>query len=313
MAIKKKRKFSPAQLAAQERFAQMAANRARSRPQGGVSRSQRAPLIAQASGPRILAAGPRLHVVTTTCIATAAAAAGSAATAATGDSLTTQNFPNPRIVAAWQTQNTNAGFGQIAFGTGHDTTRGYRVGVRAGPTVNAELILPIGMQLPLTPQEQLLVTLGGNAVAGDVEQMTILTAYDHDQGQKWETWERVRSRMRELTTVVATLTAVSSTYSAGEAINAETDLLLANRDYAWLGCSTRVGIHGVGMIGPDTGNVRLMLPGNIESGEAQNWWPSLIGHCPVINSGNRNSTSLFCHTDENAVDPLVTYYLALLA
>lgn len=308
MAVRRKAQTpSPAQRLARERFAAMARARARARPQGGVGRSERATLLAPATGRR------PLHIVTTTAIATAAAVLGTAATAATGDSLTTRNFRGPRIIAGWATANTNAGFAQVAYPTGHDTTRGYRAGIRAGPTVNPELILPVGMQLPLTPQELLAVTLGGAAVAGDVEQISILTAYDEAQGQRWETWEAVRSRMRELTTVVATLTAVSSTYSAGELINAETDLLLANRDYAWLGCTTRVGIHAVGMTGPDTGNDRLMIPGTLRYDLVHRWWPMIAGGCPVINSGNRGSTNLICHTDENAVDPLVTYYLALLA
>lgn len=279
----------------------MARARARPRPQGGQSRSARGPLSPSRR---------TFHLVLTTATATAAAAAGSAGAAVTGDSLVTRNYKTPRILSAWATRQS-AGFSQLSYPTGHDTSRGWRVGV---PTGGPQLTLPVGMQLPLTPQEQIASLIGENAVAGDVGQDSWLTAYEDDQGQNWLSWESVRSRMRELTTIESSLvSAAGPNYSGTELITADSDLLLANREYALLGFTSRTAVHCIGIVGPDTGNDRIGQPGMLRFETAARFFPMVIGACPVLNSGNKASTNLFCHTDENAGTFVVTAHLALLS
>ena len=290
---------SAAQLAARARFTAMVRDRARNRPQGGEAAHGRKPFI----NPGLRA----LHVVLTTATATQPNT-GAAGVAVAGDSLTTRAFPNPRILAAWSTRQT-AGFSQLAYPTAHDSTRGFRVGVPTG----VNLTLPLGMQLPLTPQEVISSQIAGSNTAGDVEQDSWLTAYDAAQGQHWVSWEEARSRMRELTTVEASIaSSAGPNYSGTELINADSDLLLANRKYAWLGVNTRTAIHAAGMIGPDTGNDRLAVPCMLRQELTSRFFPMVFGACPVIESGNRGNTNLFVHTDENAGTFLVTYHLALL-
>lgn len=306
---------TPAQLAARARFAAMAKNRARSRPQGGVSAHATSSLLRgrpiHEGVPTInTRQGRDMHVVLTTSTATQPNT-GAAGAAVSGDSLVTRNYRNPAIAALWSSRQT-AGFCQVAYPTGHDTTRGYRASVASSAT---DLTLPLGMQLPLTPQEVIAHQLSGSNTAGDVEQDSWLTAYEQDQGQNWLTWEQVRARMRELTTVEASIvSAAGPNYSGAALINAGSDLLIANRDYAILGATSRTRCHALGIVGPDTGNDRLAVPGwSVQAHIGSRFFAQVFGACPVLNSGNRNATNLFVHTDENAGTFIVCWYLALLA
>lgn len=255
-------------------------------------------------------------MVLTTAIATAAATTGTAAAALAGDSLTTRNYGrSPRLITAWQTNQT-AGFGQLAWPTAHDTTRGWRVGVDAAAT---EIILPLGLILPITPQETIAATIGATAVAGDVEQMSWLTLYDEAHGQNLIDFNEVRSRFLKTTSVEASLVSVASTYgpAGGELINADSDLLIANRDYAVLGFTCRTRCHCISISGPDTGNDKIGCPGMLRYEIGAQWFRLLsqvhgVPLIPVINSGNKGSTSLFVNADENAGTFVVTMHLALL-
>jgi len=112
---------------------------------------------------------------------------------------------------------------------------------------------------------------------------------------------------------------VLSTYgpAGGELITADSDLLIANRDYALLGATCRTRVHCIALSGPDTGNDKIGVPGMLRAEVASQFFRLLsIAHglplIPVINSGNKSSTSLFVATDENAGTFVVTLHLALL-
>jgi hypothetical protein len=256
------------------------------------------------------------HIVLTTATAIAAATTGTAAAALAGDSLITRNYGrNPFLLSAWQTNQT-AGFGQLAWPTGHDTTRGFRCGV---PAANGQVILPVGAQMRITPQEAVAVTIAATAVAGDVEQLSWLTCYDIDKGQRLIDWAEVQKRMAKMTTVESSLVSVASSYgpTGGELVNADSDLLIANRDYALIGASCRTACHCIAVAGPDTGNDKIGVPGFLRF-ELTSQWFKLLSNAhglpliPIINSGNKASTSLFVSADENAGTFVITLHLALL-
>ena len=74
---------------------------------------------------------------------TASAVVGTAAVAAVGDVLTVENgTPGTQISILdwWGLQNTNPGFQQLIYPSGHDTTRGIR-GITAGATVTVMLAI----------------------------------------------------------------------------------------------------------------------------------------------------------------------------
>ena len=255
------------------------------------------------------------HLVLTTATSITAATTGTAATAVSGDSLTVRNYGRaPKIVAAWQTNQT-AGFGQLVFPTGHDTTRGIRVGVPAALT--GPFLSP-GIAVDVTPQEVLAVTIGATAVANDIEQLSFLTGYDVEQGQRFITPAQAYGQMEKFTTIEASLTsAAGPNYSGTELITADSDLLLANRRYAVLGFSCRTRIHCVGIVGPDTGNERIGQPITLRPEFDQRYFVTLSqlhgeAFVPTFNSGNRGATNFFCHTDENAGTFVMTAHLVLL-
>lgn len=257
------------------------------------------------------------HLVLTTCAATAAATTGTAATALAGDSLVQRNYGRAaNIIAAWQTNQT-AGFGQITFPTAHDTTRGFRVGVPAAAT---EQIMALGLRMPCDAQETLSINIAATAVAGDVENISFLTQYDVDKGQRFMSWEQVRSRLEKVTTIEASLVSVAGPAygpAGGESIDTDSNLLIANRDYALLGFSSRTRVHCIAWQGPDTGNDKIGCPGTLRPEITQQWFKLLsAAHgepmIPIINSGNRAQTNWFVATDENAGTFLVTAHLVLL-
>lgn len=261
-----------------------------------------------------------MHIELLSFSATAPGATGAAAAAVVGDSLTIKNnrgSSEPRIIDLWGLQQTS-GFAQLTWPTGHDTTRGYRYGVEAGDTYS---LLPKGTWMPLTPQEQISATIAGSATAGDVELGCIAMWYPDLPGIDQHFLLASQLRIEEMTTVFCTLAGIGTAaggYGVGELINAESDLLKANRDYALLGMTTTVDCAAVWIAGPDTGNVRVGCPGaDQNTNENANYFLKLAAihekkTIPVINSGNKNSTTIGILSDENAVNVIATLYLALL-
>lgn len=170
-------------------------------------------------------------------------------------------------------------------------------------------------------QEALSVTIAGSNVAGDVEQGTLLMHYDDLPGvsQRLITESQLNSRAEKLTTIQqAVVSAAGPGYSGSALITAGSDLLMANRDYALLGAITRTPVHQVTIVGPDTGNVKIGIPGiSSRSDFGGQFFPMLnriTGKptIPIISSGNKSSTFIGVSTDENAGTFNVTLMLALL-
>lgn len=260
-----------------------------------------------------------MHTEILTWSATAPGSSGAAGAAVTGDSLTIKNnrdSSKPKIIALWGMQQTS-GFQQIAFPSGHDTTRGYRYGVEVGDSYAR---LPRGMKMPVTPQELLTITIAGSATAGDVELGCALVHYPDLPGVDARTvsWSQMMARFEKLTTVFATVGGSGAGYTGGELINAESDLMLANRDYAIIGGTTTVDCAAVTIVGPDTGYARIGFPGADQVTDATaDYFADLarthdLPLIPVMNSGNRNATTVGIVQDENNVNVIVTLHLALL-
>jgi hypothetical protein len=260
-----------------------------------------------------------MHIEILSCSATASAVAGTAAAALTGDSLTIKNANKARktsILHAWHTVQS-AGFGQIAFPSGHDTTRGFRYPAAVGVNLTC---LPLGHAINVQPQELLAVTLGAAATAGDVDTLSMIVRYEDLPGieARGISASTLESRREKLTTVYASIvTSAGPAYSGEELLTSESDLLMANRDYAVLGFSSQTAVHAITLKGPDLGNVRIGCPGTLRPEITTQFFPLLARiHnepiIPVISSGNKASTYIGCATDENAGTFVVGVHLALL-
>lgn len=257
-----------------------------------------------------------MHTETIAYTATNPGAGGAAAAAVTGDSLTIKNnrgVGGPRIIDFYGQQAT-AGFQQVAYPTGHDTTRGYRVGQIPDDTYSH---LPSGMSMPITAQETMTVTIAGGAAETDVGALTIHYPDLPGIEQRALTWAQLQSRYQEMTTVFSAVTSGAGAWGTAVLINAVTDLLLANRDYALLGITTTVDQLAVAITGPDTGNVRIACPGSNQNTDEACGYFGFISRShglpliPVINSGNKASTSIQS-VAATAVATNATLYLALL-
>jgi len=249
---------------------------------------------------------------------TAAGASGTAAAAVAGDSLTIKNSKNPRIFQLWQDNQAN-GFVQVAFPTAHDTTRGFRASVVASEVTPR---MAMGMPMPITPQETMSITVAGSATAGDVENGVLLIGYDDLPGiaQRLVTFAEVQRRMEKLTTLQVSIDVTAGgAWNGAELITADSDLLQANRDYAVLGIEFQTECTAVSIKGPDTGNLRMAVPGSIEFADLSNQWFCVLSRSfgeatiPVINSANKANTYLEALQDENIADVTCTVMLALLS
>jgi hypothetical protein len=258
-----------------------------------------------------------MHIELITCAATAAASTGSAATALAEDSLVVKNGKGDiDIIALWQTNQT-PGFGQLIFPSGHDTTRGWRSGMAAGVNVGA---LALRQNIQVQAQETLAYTIAATAVAGDVENASMLVRYKNFPGIEARLMKEaeVLNRTDKMTTVENSLaSAAGPSYGTPELINQDSDLLRANRDYALLGLTCRTAVHAIYVSAPDFGNVRVGAPGMLRYDIGSQWFmmqsrlhdEPLV---PVFNSANKSNIMIGVATDENAGTFVVTAHLALL-
>jgi hypothetical protein len=241
---------------------------------------------------------------------------GAAGAPNTGDSLTVKNGRGIiQIIGSWATRQV-VGFSQLVWPRGHDTTRNWRVST---PIATASLTLPIGMSLRLQPQEVLAPTICGSAVAVDIELDSHLIHYDDFPGISMRsiTAEQADARMKNLTTVEASVAAVATGEYSTEAITSDSDLLKANTDYAVLGMSSRTAAHALVLNAPDFGNVRVGCPGFLRP-EITSQFFLLMSRAhkkpfvPVFNTGNKAQVNLGFCGDENAAATLITVHLAQL-
>lgn len=256
------------------------------------------------------------HIELITCAATAALTTGSAAAALGGDTLTIKNGKSIDIIAAWQTNQT-AGFGQLIFPTAHETTRGYRAVVPVG--INPAL-LSFGLRMRVESQEALAPVIAANAVAGDVENMSLLLRYNDSPGMDAHliTPDEVMRRAEKWTTIENSLASTAGpSYGTPETFIADSDLLKANREYAILGMTPRTQVHAVYCQTPDGGNVRFGCPGMLRQEITSQWFmlqSRLHGEAlvPVFNSSGKGNCFIGVVTDENAGTFVVDLHLALL-
>jgi hypothetical protein len=152
-----------------------------------------------------------------------------------------------------------------------------------------------------------LSRLSGSAVAGDIESLVQLVYYEDLPGQsaRLQTWEQVKPKIKTILGLRLAITLGSTAgYNGARAINADVDLLQANTDYAVLGMTTDTECRGDLPARPDTGNLRVSVPGEPDLGGHAWWFRLLSMHyglplIPIINSANKGATLIDCVNDEN--------------
>lgn len=261
---------------------------------------------------------PALDTVTGTTTAVGATLA--AATAATGDSFTIKNAvlsSDVFLLQAWADLQATGSI-RVRSPKFHDNVDAIRTRVQAGVL---KPLLPLGQPQRLYPQDTEIVEIAGSATAGDIESICQLIYYSDLPGQaaRLQTFDALKSRVKNVVGVRLAITLGSTAgYNGARAINADVDLLKANTDYALFGMTTDTEAASVCLRGPDTGNLRVSVPGEPDSTEDTMWWFRLLSWhyslplIPIINSANKGATLVDCVNDENGGTANVVIWLGEL-
>ncbi len=182
--------------------------------------------------------------------------------------------------------------------------------------------IPYRFRQPLVPQDTLILEQQGSAVAGDIETTALLVWYEDITGidAHLVTYQEVLERMVSLVTVESSMTAgAGGGYTGERAINSQSDLLVANTEYALVGYLVDVETAVVRWRGADTGNLGLGGPGDDTGRDyTRSWFLDLARNfdapmVPVFNSANRAGILQDLAQDENAAAVKITSILAQLA
>jgi hypothetical protein len=262
---------------------------------------------------------PALDTVTST--GTAIGATLAATTIAAGDSFTIKNAaPNSEIhlLNFWADAQV-AGSVRIRSPKFHDNVDAMRYRTQIGVLKD---LMPRGAPQKLYAQDTEIVELAGSAVAGDIESVVQQIWYADLPGQaaRLVTWDAIKAKIRNILGVRLAITlGTTAGYNGARALNADVDLLKANQDYAVLGLTTDVETAAVCLRGPDTANLRVAVPGEIDLVEDTSWWFRLLNWhyglptIPIVNSANKGATLIDCVNDENGGTANVVIHLAELA
>jgi hypothetical protein len=261
---------------------------------------------------------PALDTITST--GTAIGATLAATTIAAGDSFTIKNAPlnsDILLLNVWA-DNQVAGEVRIRSPKMHDNVDCIRSRVQIGVV---KPLLPLGLAQKLWPQDTEIVELAGSAVGGDIESVVQQVYYADLPGQaaRLYTWDQIKPKVRHIFGNRLAITLGSTVgYNGARAINADVDLLQANTDYAVLGMTTNTEAAAICLRGPDTGNLRVSVPGEPDFTEDTAFWFRLLSMhynlplIPVINSANKGATLIDAVNDENAGTANVVLWLAML-
>lgn len=266
--------------------------------------------------------GKALHVITGGLVA-APVAPGLPIVMVANDSLTIRKSPESakiRLLAAWAFLQTG-GTINIASPLMHDQLNAINVLV---PAAETEPFFEPGIVQDLKAEDTLQVNMIGTAAALDQDNVSLLVHYEDAQGVDAQlvTYEEIKSKILNLKTIHTThVCGVAGGYSGGVLLNAAANVgvLKGNTKYALLGARANLRCQTIGITGPDTGNLRIGIPGNITNRKnAQDFLKKLsertgLATIPVIDSANVASTMIDIVNNENALTVIVSTIWAELA
>jgi len=179
----------------------------------------------------------------------------------------------------------------------HDNVRGIELDVPANTQVNALGWRP---NTPLVPQDLLIVEASG--AAADATGVFLQESYASLPGSdgNYATWAQIAPRVVDIMTqpYFAAAVATANNWSAGAALNTSADLMKANTWYAWLGMVTSASFGAIAIQGPDTGGLKVGMPGGSNVWESREWFPEFDQFAnepaiPIINSANKAGTFIY--------------------
>lgn len=253
--------------------------------------------------------GKGLEVVTG--FATAPGVAAFAAlTACTGNSFQVRSADvksKVSLIDAWAF-NQVAGQLRIRSPRLHDAVNGIRYRIPAAlslPRFGSSIAGAFGQFL--IPQDTLIVENEGSAVAGQIESATLLVYYDNLPGvaARLITNQQLQQYGVNRTTIQASITAViTGQYGGGVLVNAATQNLKANTDYALLGGETDTRGTVIRATGVDFGSLGVGFPAEPSIADVtetffQNLAINLnLPLIPVFNSANFGGITVDLQTNQ---------------
>jgi hypothetical protein len=222
------------------------------------------------------------------------------------DSLTVRNFkePNKAYVLQMWSWLIAAGYVRLRSPRMHDNVQGTRVRI---PAALAMHVLPYKHKMQVYAQDTMIGEIYSADASGNIEELMIQLYYEDIPGINARLIgpDELKARRRMTLAAECAPTALATgLYSSPVAINSVYDLLKANTDYAVLGALTDARCSLVTLKGPDTGNLRVGVPGEYSvRHEYAHWFENLSYHLgipliPVFNSANKFNT--FCELVGNS-------------
>lgn len=215
--------------------------------------------------------------------------------------------------------NQVSGMARIRSPKMHDAVEGIRNRVVAGLI---DPLMDLSTPQQLYPQDVPIVELAGSAVGGQIEPVTELLYYEDLLGQQQRLIDEptLLQRMMHYVPVRLAITAgATAAYTGLKALNADSDLLQANTDYALIGFSLDARCGAITLRGPDTGNLRVSCPGEQNKlWLTQQWFVRLSRELkraliPVIASPNKAATFVEVVSNQAGGTFNITVHLAMLS
>lgn len=241
--------------------------------------------------------------------------------AAAGQSLVIKNADlrsDLRLLTFWAYTQA-AGITRIKSPRLHDNVNGIRMQTL---TKAPQPFIPDIPVQRLYPQDTLTVEQAVADAAGNIEYAFFGVYWQDLPGIAAKLIDEAALRQRAVNILgveVDTTPGVGGGWTGSSALNKTFDNLKANTDYALLGYTLSAACGGIGITGPDTGNLRTAGPGLINDPIiTQEWWVRLarlhgIPLIPVINSANKGATTLDIAQDQGGAAVNVSLILAELA
>lgn len=249
--------------------------------------------------------------------ATVAAAGTSVVTPAPGDSVAIPSFD---LSAKGYLENVSVKGASIDWvrvrsPRMHDANQGIRMWV--GGTQEVPL-LPFGYDEVLYPSDVPTVEIDQTAAASGV----ILLQYGFSDlpgySPRFGAPADVAARTIHISGVEVDVTSGAiGNWGNGAAINSSFDNFEAGSDYALLGMVNSVAVGGVSIVGQDTSNARLAVPGSTDPRVTRDWFVRMSNetgrnYIPIIAANNKGSTMVQCIDSAAATATKVTLVFAQL-
>lgn len=190
----------------------------------------------------------------------------------------------------------------------HDAVNGMRYRIPATsvlPKLGASIAGAFGQFL--IPQDTLIVENEGSAVGGQIESATLLIYYDNLPGvaaRLITNAQLLQFGVNRTTIQASIVTVVTGQYGGGVLVNAATQNLKANTDYALLGGETDTRATVVRATGVDFGSLGVGFPGEPSVQDVtESWFQNLainfnIALIPVFNSANFGGITIDAQTNQ---------------